>query len=72
MSVVPDALFSLRFTFRVLHACVLVATTAGKEFLGDKKKWVLIRRMHILVPGEGPGAERYIELSQSPLVIPED
>jgi len=44
----------------------------GTEFLGDKKKWVLIRRMHILVPGEGPEAGRYVEFSKSPLAIPED
>jgi len=42
----------------------------GTEFLGDKKKWVLIRRMRILVPGEGP--DGYVEFSNSPLVIPED
>mmetsp|Transcript_11310 Transcript_11310/g.24025 ORF Transcript_11310/g.24025 Transcript_11310/m.24025 type:complete len:370 (+) Transcript_11310:144-1253(+) len=44
----------------------------GKEFIGDKKKWVLIRRMHILVPGDGPGSvDGYIEFSKSPLVLPE-
>ncbi|KAL7529842.1 hypothetical protein ACHAXR_003191, partial [Thalassiosira sp. AJA248-18] len=42
----------------------------GKEFLGDKKKWVLIRRMHILVPGDGP--DGYVEFSSSPEVIPAD
>mmetsp|Transcript_18500 Transcript_18500/g.33487 ORF Transcript_18500/g.33487 Transcript_18500/m.33487 type:complete len:361 (+) Transcript_18500:195-1277(+) len=42
----------------------------GKEFMGDKKKWVLIRRMHILVPGDGP--DGYVEFSNSPLVIPQD
>ncbi|KAL7539185.1 hypothetical protein ACHAWF_006324, partial [Thalassiosira exigua] len=42
----------------------------GREFLGDKKKWVWIRRMHILVPGEGPGG--YVQFSSSPDVIPED
>lgn len=47
-----------------------IHTMPGKEFMGDKKKWVLIRRMHILVPGEGP--DGYVEFSKSPLVIPED
>lgn len=42
----------------------------GKEFLGDKKKWVWIRRMHILVPGNGP--DGYVEFSSSPDVIPAD
>ena len=47
-----------------------IHTMPGKEFLGDKKKWVLIRRMHILVPGDGP--DGYVEFSKSPLVIPQD
>ena len=42
----------------------------GHEFIGDKKKWVWIRRMHILVPGDGP--DGYVEYSSSPDVIPED
>lgn len=46
-----------------------IHTMPGKEFLGDKKKWVLIRRMHILVPGDGP--DGYVEFSKSPLVIPD-
>ncbi|KAL7435203.1 hypothetical protein ACHAXM_004505 [Skeletonema potamos] len=48
-----------------------IHTMPGKEFLGDKKKWVLIRRMHILVPEED-GSDQYIELFSSPAVIPED
>jgi len=47
-----------------------IHTMPGKEFLSDKKKWVLIRRMHILVPGDGP--DGYIEFSSSPDVIPVD
>ena len=47
-----------------------IHTMPGKEFLGDKKKWVWIRRMHILVPGDGP--DGYVEFSSSPDVIPED
>jgi len=45
-----------------------IHTMPGKEFIGDKAKWVLIRRMHILVPGDGP--DGYVELSQSPLELP--
>ena len=47
-----------------------IHTMPGKEFLSDKKKWVLIRRMHILVPGDGP--DGYVEFSTSPDVIPVD
>lgn len=47
-----------------------IHTMPGKEFLGDKQKWVLIRRMHILIPGDGP--DGYVEFSNSPLVIPAD
>lgn len=47
-----------------------IHTMPGKEFLGDKKKWVLIRRMHILVPSKD--GEGYVEFSSSPDVIPED
>lgn len=47
-----------------------IHTMPGKEFLGDKKKWVLIRRMHVLIPGDGPNG--YVEFSKSPLVIPDD
>jgi len=48
-----------------------IHTMPGREFLGDKKKWVLIRRMHVMIPtGEGP--EGYTEFSMSPLVIPDD
>ena len=47
-----------------------VHTMPFKEFSGDKEKWVLIRRMHILVPGDGP--DGYVEFSSSPDVIPED
>jgi cyclophilin family peptidyl-prolyl cis-trans isomerase len=48
-----------------------IHTMPGKEFLGDKKKWVLIRRMHILVPKED-GSDEYVEFSSSPAVIPDD
>lgn len=48
-----------------------IHTMPGKEFLGDKKKWVLIRRMHILVPKDD-GSDEYVEFSSSPLVIPDD
>eukprot|EP00573_Skeletonema_grethae_P008338 CAMPEP_0201693728 /NCGR_PEP_ID=MMETSP0578-20130828/6220_1 /ASSEMBLY_ACC=CAM_ASM_000663 /TAXON_ID=267565 /ORGANISM="Skeletonema grethea, Strain CCMP 1804" /LENGTH=346 /DNA_ID=CAMNT_0048179299 /DNA_START=34 /DNA_END=1074 /DNA_ORIENTATION=- len=49
-----------------------IHTMPGKEFLNDKKKWVLIRRMHILVPkGDGSDGE-YVEFSSSPEVIPHD
>lgn len=47
-----------------------IHTMPGKEFMGDKKKWVLIRRMHILIPGDGP--DGYVEFSNSPLVIPDE
>jgi len=47
-----------------------IHTMPGKEFMGDKLKWVLIRRMHILVPS-GEGGE-YVEFSSSPEVIPKD
>mmetsp|Transcript_15600 Transcript_15600/g.33799 ORF Transcript_15600/g.33799 Transcript_15600/m.33799 type:complete len:356 (-) Transcript_15600:136-1203(-) len=47
-----------------------IHTMPGKEFMGDKKKWVWIRRMHILIPGDGP--DEYVEFSNSPLVIPAD
>lgn len=49
-----------------------IHTMPGKEFLNDKNKWVLIRRMHILVPkGDGSDGE-YVEFSSSPEVIPHD
>eukprot|EP00578_Thalassiosira_sp_NH16_P027559 CAMPEP_0181097032 /NCGR_PEP_ID=MMETSP1071-20121207/11349_1 /TAXON_ID=35127 /ORGANISM="Thalassiosira sp., Strain NH16" /LENGTH=354 /DNA_ID=CAMNT_0023179479 /DNA_START=810 /DNA_END=1874 /DNA_ORIENTATION=- len=47
-----------------------IHTMPGKEFMGDKKKWVLIRRMHVLVPGDG--SDGYVEFSKSPLEIPKD
>ncbi len=49
-----------------------IHTMPGREFLNDKKKWVLIRRMHILVPkGDGSDGE-FVEFSCSPEVIPHD
>ena len=48
-----------------------IHTMPGKEFIGDKKKWVLIRRMHILVPS-GDGPDGYTEFSSSPKEIPQD
>lgn len=54
----------------------------GREFINEKEKWVLIRRMRILVPkttttsgGDGGTEEQddgYVEFSKSPLVIPKD
>jgi len=40
----------------------------GHEFILDKKKWVLIKKMAILVPSDGPNADKdgYIEFSVSP------
>lgn len=46
-----------------------IHTMPGREFIGDKKKWVWIRRMHIMVP-DGRGG--YVELFSSPDVIPAD
>jgi hypothetical protein len=44
----------------------------GKEFIKEREKWVLIRRMQILVPGNGAEADSngYVEFSKSPLEIP--
>lgn len=59
-----------------------IHTMPGREFINEKEKWVLIRRMRILVPkttttsGEDGGTEEeddgYVEFSKSPLVIPKD
>jgi len=50
-----------------------IHTMPGKEFLNDKKKWVLIRRMHIVVPkGDGGSEGEYVEFSSSPAVIPDN
>ena len=45
-----------------------IHTMPGNEFIGDSKKWVLIKRMVILVPSDGPEAAKdgYIELFRSP------
>lgn len=45
-----------------------IHTMPGNEFIGDKNKWVLIKRMIILVPSDGPEADKdgYIELFRSP------
>ena len=45
-----------------------IHTMPGKEFIGDKKKWVLIKSMIIMVPSDGPEADEdgYIEFSRSP------
>jgi len=49
-----------------------IHTMPGKEFLSDKNKWVLIRRMHILVPkGDGSDDDEYVEFSSSPEVLPD-
>lgn len=49
-----------------------IHTMPGKEFLSDKKKWVLIRRMHILVPKGDGSDDEYVEFRSSPAVIPDD
>ena len=46
-----------------------IHTMPGREFIGDKKKWVWIRRMHIMVP-DGRGG--YVGIHSSPDVIPAD
>ncbi|KAL7483298.1 hypothetical protein ACHAW6_008952 [Cyclotella cf. meneghiniana] len=48
-----------------------IHTMPGHEFIGDKNKWVLIKRMIILVPGDGPEADKdgYVEFSKSPLEL---
>ena len=47
-----------------------IHTMPFHEFNKDRTKWVLIRRMHVLVPGDGPGAkDGYVEFSKSPLEI---
>eukprot|EP00804_Cyclotella_cryptica_P007732 CCRYP_001344-RA/>CCRYP_001344-RA protein AED:0.12 eAED:0.12 QI:0/0/0/1/1/1/2/0/395 len=50
-----------------------IHTMPGHEFIGDKNKWVLIKRMVILVPGDGPEADKdgYVEFSKSPLELPQ-
>lgn len=50
-----------------------IHTMPGHEFIGDKNKWVLIKRMIILVPGDGPEADKdgYVEFSKSPLELPQ-
>ena len=47
-----------------------IHTMPGKEFIGDKKKWVLIKSMIIMVPSDGPEADEdgYIEFSRSPKI----
>jgi len=56
-----------------------IHTMPGREFINDKEKWVLIRRMRILVPKssdndeeEEPDEDGYVEFSKSPLVLPKD
>ena len=49
-----------------------IHTMPGKEFLNDRKKWVLIRRMHILVPKGDVSDGEYVEFSSSPKVVPLD
>ncbi|KAL7510491.1 hypothetical protein ACHAXN_007392 [Cyclotella atomus] len=47
-----------------------IHTMPFHEFNKDRMKWVLIRRMHVLVPGDGPGAkDGFVEFSKSPLEI---
>jgi hypothetical protein len=48
-----------------------IHTMPFREFNKDRTKWVLIRRMHVLAPGDGPSADKdgYVEFSKSPLEI---
>lgn len=50
-----------------------IHTMPFNGFNKDRTKWVLIRRMYVLVPTGGPNADEdgYVEFSKSPLELPQ-